>query len=134
MLLIPETTASSSPARVEADPNATTTIVHARLARATDPLASSTIRTLIAAAPEAAALSTSTLSHIYATIECESTGNPQARGDGSTSFGIVQIHLPAHPDITEDQALDPVFSIRWMVAQVAAGRAGEWSCWHMTKG
>lgn len=27
------------------------------------------------------------------------------------SFGIAQIHLPSHPDVTEEQALDEEFSI-----------------------
>jgi hypothetical protein len=30
------------------------------------------------------------------------------------SYGIAQIHLPSHPDITKEQALDPDFAIKWM--------------------
>lgn len=37
----------------------------------------------------------------------ESGGNPNAVGDNGTSYGIWQIHLPAHPDVTAQCAQDP---------------------------
>jgi len=46
----------------------------------------------------------------------ESGENDMAIGDGGTSFGRFQIHLPAHPEITVEQAQDPEFSSDWTVA------------------
>lgn len=64
-----------------------------------------------------------------ATIECESGFNPKAIGDHGTSFGIVQIHLPAHPSVTKAQALNPVWALEWAAEQWQAGHASAWSCY-----
>lgn len=53
------------------------------------------------------------------TIECESGfENIQSsvikNGIREDSWGLVQIYLPVHPEITREQALDPDFSIEWM--------------------
>lgn len=37
----------------------------------------------------------------------ESGGQSNAVGDGGTSVGLAQIHLPAHPGVTSAQASDP---------------------------
>lgn len=66
---------------------------------------------------------------LLATLDCESGLNPSAYGDASTSVGIAQIHLPAHPEISEAQALDPRFSIDWAARMFAAGKQGMWTCW-----
>lgn len=62
-------------------------------------------------------------------IGCESHWKADAIGDGGTSYGIAQIHLPAHPDVSREQALDPKWAIRWMAQQWANNRAYWWSCW-----
>jgi len=36
------------------------------------------------------------------------------KGARELSFGIAQIHLPDHPDVTKEQALDPAFAINFM--------------------
>lgn len=59
---------------------------------------------------------------------CESGLNPASVGDHGTSFGLWQIHLPAHPDITKEQALDPVWSTRWAAQMFAKGYASRWTC------
>ncbi len=59
---------------------------------------------------------------------CESGFNPLAVGDHGTSYGLWQIHLPAHLDVTKEQALDPVWSTRWAMAQLKLGKAKIWSC------
>lgn len=73
---------------------------------------------------------------IINTINCESefvsgqsripnkTG-PNGRED---SWGIAQIHLPSHPDVSKEEALDPSFSIEWMIKKWAEGKAGRWTC------
>jgi hypothetical protein len=67
-------------------------------------------------------------------IHCESSGNPKAIGDGGKSYGIVQIYLPAHPDITKEQALDPEWAIDWMARQFSYGNARLWTCWRLLHG
>ena len=44
---------------------------------------------------------------------CESGLKENAVGDGGNSYGVLQIHLPSHPLVTKEQALDPLFSIQW---------------------
>lgn len=75
----------------------------------------------------------------YRTLQCESLnfthsgqslipheGGPNGRED---SWGVAQIHLPAHLDITKAQALDPLFAINWAAQQFADGRAYMWTCY-----
>lgn len=42
----------------------------------------------------------------------ESGGNPRAIGDGGHSFGLWQIHLPAHPQYKGTNLLDPLMNAR----------------------
>lgn len=44
-----------------------------------------------------------------------------AAGDGGTSFGPFQIHLPAHPGVSKEQAMDPVFAAKYMLKSYEAG-------------
>ena len=64
-----------------------------------------------------------------ATLQCESGYDPQAVGDQGTSLGIAQIHLPAHPNVTSQEALNPIWSIDW-AAQNFAKDPEIWSCYH----
>lgn len=76
--------------------------------------------------------------HFLGVIDCE-TGNTwdttiqskYIRKDGTQeqSFGLVQINLPSHTNITLQQAEDPEFAINWMAEEWVAGRQSEWSCW-----
>ena len=45
----------------------------------------------------------------------ESGEDDTAIGDGGTSFGRFQIHLPAHPEITIEEAQDIKFATNWTV-------------------
>ena len=63
----------------------------------------------------------------------ESTWNPNAIGDGGKSYGLTQINLSAHPDITKEQALDPEFSLNFIVDQFLKGNEWKWSCYKMVK-
>ncbi len=45
------------------------------------------------------------------------------------SYGLVQIHLPAHPDITKEQAIDPEFSIDFLAKNLSQGKGKMWSCY-----
>lgn len=60
-------------------------------------------------------------------IQQESGWNPDARNP-SGATGLVQIHLPSHPDISEEQARDPAFALGWGARYLAAQkkRFGRW--------
>lgn len=47
--------------------------------------------------------------------------NPTAVGDGGTSFGSFQIHLPAHPGVTAQEAEDPTFAAKYMLGAYQSG-------------
>ena len=86
--------------------------------------------------PELLAIATSTAAkyhlnadHFVKTINCESNWNPDTIGDHGESFGLVQIHLIAHQDISKEQALNPRFAIQWMANEWANDNASIWTCW-----
>lgn len=64
-------------------------------------------------------------------MKCESGLNPHAIGDHGTSYGLSQIHLPAHPDISKQQAFDVDFSVEFMAKSFSQGNQGMWTCWKM---
>lgn len=68
---------------------------------------------------------------LLATLTCESDLDIHAVGDSNSSFGISQIHLPAHPEISKEQALDPEWSIDWAARMFAQGRQSMWTCYNM---
>lgn len=76
------------------------------------------------------------------TAKCESGFNPKIQsqhtysnerygpvGSQEQSYGLWQIHLPAHPDISKEQALDPIWSTDWAADEWVAGRQSQWSCY-----
>lgn len=64
---------------------------------------------------------------------CESRFNKDSVGDNGTSFGVFQIHLPAHPDITKEQALDPKWSTEWSLNLMKQGGYKHWSCYRKVR-
>lgn len=80
------------------------------------------------------------------TIECEAQGNGDGTYDPSgqsnyyrhgvreNSWGLSQINLTAHPDVTLEQAQDPDFAVRYMAREFAAGNASAWTCWRLNHG
>ena len=50
-------------------------------------------------------------------------------GSREDSWGIAQINLRWHPEVTKEQALDPEFAIDFMAKRIEAGKAVEWTCW-----
>lgn len=64
------------------------------------------------------------------TIRGESDFDPtNTTGDGGTSIGLVQIHMPDHPEVTRDEALDPQFSLRFMAQAFKDGHQRWWTVW-----
>ena len=63
-------------------------------------------------------------------IQCESRYNPNAHNSvGENSWGLVQINLNAHPDITKEQAIDTNFAINYLVKNISEGNGKMWTCY-----
>lgn len=50
-------------------------------------------------------------------------------GDQELSFGLVQIHLPAHKNVTIQQAIDPNFALDFLAKGLSLEQGSQWSCW-----
>ncbi len=57
----------------------------------------------------------------------ESGGRPAAVGDNGTSFGLWQVHTPAHPEFNATMLLDPQYNARAALAISAGGTT--WQPW-----
>ncbi len=64
----------------------------------------------------------------YHYIYYDSEGNRQT-GAREKSFGLAQIHLPAHPSISYEQAIDPDFSLNFLAKMLSMGKGSMWTCW-----
>lgn len=77
----------------------------------------------------------------YDTLSCESAGfkdvtiQSQYIKDGKQedSFGLAQINLGAHPDISYASATDPTFAIQYAAQQFSKGNADQWTCYRLIK-
>lgn len=49
------------------------------------------------------------------------------------SYGLVQIHLPSHPNVSYEQATDPEFSIEFLAKHLSQGKGSLWTCYRMLK-
>lgn len=76
-------------------------------------------------------LSQQTLIQIEKVVFCESSWDTNAIGDSGNSFGLVQIYLPANPNITKEQALNPVFALNFITDEFLKGHQTRWSCYRM---
>jgi hypothetical protein len=59
-------------------------------------------------------------------ITKESQWNPHAIS-ATHDYGLVQINLPSHPEVTKQEAFDPDFSLHWMGEQWKEGNENEWT-------
>lgn len=68
-------------------------------------------------------------------VSCETGGtfDPKQKGDHGHSLGLSQIYLPAHPDITPDQAQDPDFALEFMASNLAKGNGSLWTTYTAIK-
>lgn len=57
----------------------------------------------------------------------ESTGNPNAVGDGGTSLGLWQIHYTVHPQFNASQLFDPNYNAQ--AAIQLSGNGANWTPW-----
>lgn len=65
---------------------------------------------------------------MLALAKCESQMGKMMVGDHGQSYGLFQIHLGYHPEITKEQAMDFEWSAEWTAKQIKAGRINLWSC------
>lgn len=65
---------------------------------------------------------------MFAIIETEtgSTWKTDLVSD-TGDYGLVQINLEYHPEITKGQALDPEFSMKWLASEIKEGREWKWT-------
>lgn len=68
-------------------------------------------------------ISTTSLANL---VDCESKGDPLA--DNGKDRGLVQINRKHWPDITDAQAFDPEFSLRFAAEKIANGEGYMWTC------
>jgi hypothetical protein len=74
-------------------------------------------------------------------IECETAGtyDPKIQsghyknGIREDSWGLVQIHLPAHPTITKEMAKNPNFAIDFLAKNLADSKQEMWTCYSIVK-
>ncbi len=68
-------------------------------------------------------------------VSCESGYVYDVPGDKRNgryeSFGLSQIHLKDHPDVSYDEAIDPHFALEFMASNISKGRGGMWTCYRM---
>jgi len=62
-------------------------------------------------------------------VNCESSYNYKAVGDGGKSFGLSQIHNPSHPSITYKQSTNPDFALDFMASNISKGKGSMWTCY-----
>jgi hypothetical protein len=72
-------------------------------------------------------------------IKCESNWDVDVQSHHTLSygreksFGLVQIHLPSHPTVSYEEAIDPAFAINFLAEHIADGSARMWSCYKMVR-
>lgn len=62
-------------------------------------------------------------------VNCESSYNYKAVGDGGKSFGLSQIHTPSHPSITYKESTNPNFALDFMASNISKGKGNMWTCY-----
>lgn len=76
---------------------------------------------------------------LRATLACESENltyngqskikDPSGPNGREDSWGYAQIHLPSHPYVSREEALDPVFAIDFAAREFSKGNAWMWTCY-----
>ena len=66
---------------------------------------------------------------MHKVVNCESSYNYKAVGDGGKSFGLSQIHKPSHPSITYEESTNPDFALDFMASNISNGKGNMWTCY-----
>lgn len=64
---------------------------------------------------------------LYNLSNGESSLNPDAVGDHSCSYGLVQINLCVHTSVAKEDALDPTFALTYAAKAIKAGKEYQWT-------
>lgn len=88
------------------------------------PLSAASTDTLIGFYSQYYAVSSTTMRTI---VKRESAGNQYAIGDHGSSYGLTQIHLPAHKDVSIQEAFSPEFSLNFLAYHLSLGQCYLWS-------
>ena len=73
---------------------------------------------------------------LYSTLRYESGGwqngqsyvkDPTGPNGREDSWGVCQIHLPSHPDVSKEQALDVEFCVDFTIQKFNEGKARLWT-------
>lgn len=74
-------------------------------------------------------------------IQCESQYDPHVQsrktydnGAQEESYGIAQIHLPDHPQVSKAEARNPEYAVKFMAQHFAAGNHHLWTCYNRIYG
>lgn len=51
-----------------------------------------------------------------------------AIGDREKSYGLAQISLPHHPEVSYEEAIDPDFALNFLAKNLSEGKGWLWSC------
>lgn len=51
------------------------------------------------------------------------------QGTRERSFGLVQIHLPDHPEVSYEEATNPEYSIEFLAKHLSLGHGYWWTCY-----
>lgn len=70
---------------------------------------------------------------MHKVVRCESNYSVFALGDSGQSKGLVQIHGPSWPQITEEEAYNPEFALDFLAHKLSQGQGGLWTCYRMIK-
>jgi len=62
-------------------------------------------------------------------VKCESGYIFNAVGDYGQSHGLVQIHLPSHPQVSKEQAYDTDFALEFLTRNLKEGNGRMWTCY-----
>lgn len=60
-------------------------------------------------------------------VQSESAWNPNAVGDHSCSYGLVQINICARKNVTKEEALDPTFALNYAAEAISEGTEDAWT-------
>lgn len=69
-------------------------------------------------------ISTSTLFNL---VGSESNWNPKAEGDKGCSFGLAQINICAHTEVSKKEAVDPEFALTYAAEAISKSTEDKWS-------
>lgn len=75
--------------------------------------------------------------YLHRLIFCESRYNQYATNDNGKygkDRGLAQINTKYHPEVSDEQAFNPDFAIKWTIGMINKGEQHQWACDRIVKG